>query len=153
MNDTAGDPAIPQHGPRLSCLGLTRCDQHLQFAPRFEADGTSRHNLHFGSSARITPDPCFSRLDRKHAEAAQFDAVARHESSLHALKYGIHGLLGPGSWKSSAIDHPLNQILLDHAFVSPLGSQSYAALLSMLESSHPHVNHDCTYMVSGKVKR
>ena len=56
--------------------------------------------------------------DVKHAEAAQFDAVAFGQGLLHALKNGLYRALGFGLGDARAVDHFVNDVKFDQAIGS-----------------------------------
>lgn len=87
----------------------------LQLLARFEADSFSGRNGNFGAGARIASDACFPGADIEHAEAAQLNALAVGQRTLHAFKYRFDRHLGLGFRNPSSVDHFIDNIELDHS--------------------------------------
>ena len=92
---------------------MDRLLQRLQFLAGLEADGFARGDADFSAGAWIAADAGLAGADAEDAEAAEFDAFSCCEGFFEALKHRIDGRFCLGSRKACALDHLMNNILLD----------------------------------------
>ena len=97
--------------------------EQMKLFAGLEADCLAWSDGDFGACPGIAADAGFTWLDGEYTEAAQFDAVARDEGLLHAVKYGVYRRLCFGSWQSGTLNNPLYKILLNH-----LGRRPWAVI-------------------------
>jgi len=88
-----------------------------------EADCFARCDGDLGAGPWVATDPGFARLDGKDTKSAEFNAVARDESRLHAFEDRIDSRLCFCPWKAGSFYHPLYEILLNH-----LGRRPWAVI-------------------------
>jgi hypothetical protein len=85
----------------------------MEFLAGFEADGFTWRDIHFSSGAGIAADAGFASADAENAESAQFDALTGGEGLFEAFEDGVNCRLSFGARQASALDHVMNNILLD----------------------------------------
>ena len=85
----------------------------MQFFARLEANSFSWGNVDLGPRSGIAADSSFSRADAENAESAQFDALTGCQGLLEAFEHGVHCRFRLGARQSCALDHLMNDILLD----------------------------------------
>ena len=87
--------------------------QRVQFLAGFEANRLAGGNADLGAGAGVAADAGFAGADAEDAKAAQFDALAGGQSLLEALEDGIHGSLGLGAGQARALNHMMDDVLLN----------------------------------------
>ncbi len=87
--------------------------ESVQFLTRFEANGFAWRNVHFSAGAGIAADAGFAGADAEDAESAKFDALACCQSLLEAFEDRVHRRFSLGARQARALDHVMNNILLD----------------------------------------
>ena len=92
-------------------------DQVKLFA-RLEPYGLPGSDADLGARSWVTSNPCFPGLDRKDPETAQLDPFARDQRPLHAIEDCIDRRLCFCPGKPSALNHSLNEILLNQEYLS-----------------------------------
>ena len=85
----------------------------MQFLAWLEAHRLAGCDAHLGAGAGIAADAGLAGTDAEDAEAAQFDALAGGKSLLEALEYRIHGSLRLGAGQARALDHLMDDVLLN----------------------------------------
>jgi hypothetical protein len=104
-----------QQPGRCSGGWLLRClVEQMQLFARLEADCFAWSDGDFGPGPWIATDSGFARLDGKYTKSAEFNAVTRNESRLHAFKDRIDSRLCFCPRKAGSFYHPLYEILLNH---------------------------------------
>ena len=93
--------------------GSAACVEGVQLFAGLEADGFAGGDANLSAGARVAADAGFAGADAEDAEAAQLDALAGGQGLLEALEYGVHGCLGFGAGQARALNHMMNNILLD----------------------------------------
>jgi hypothetical protein len=85
----------------------------MKFFAGLKSHGFTRGYAHFRASARIAADTGFARTNAENTEAAQFNAISGGESFFESLKNSIDSGFSLGSRQTSALDHVMDNILLD----------------------------------------
>ena len=85
----------------------------MKLFARLEADGFARGNADFGTRAWVAPDTCLTGADTEDSETAEFDAFTCCQGLLEPLKHRIDGRFCFSSRQAGALDHMMNNILLD----------------------------------------
>ena len=98
---------------RLAGWGRLAGFQRVQFLARLEADGFAGGDADLGAGAGIAADAGFAGADAEDAKSAQFDALAGGQSLLEALEDRIHGGLRLGARQARALDHMMDDVLLN----------------------------------------
>jgi hypothetical protein len=97
--------------------------EQVEFLARLKTNCFAWGNRNLGSGSGIATDSGFARLDGKYTKSAEFNAVARDESRLHAFKDRIDSRLCFCPGKAGSFYHPLYEILLNH-----LGRRPWAVI-------------------------
>ena len=92
----------------------------MEFLAWFEADGSSRGDVDFGSGAWIASDSGLSGSDGEDAEAAEFDSFALGESFFQRFNDAVNSGLRLGAWQACSLNHVVDDVLLDQGY-SPFG--------------------------------
>lgn len=87
----------------------------LQILAGFEADGAAGGDIDAGAGAGVAAYAGFARFHGKNAEAAQLDAFAAAQRTLHGVEDGIDGCLGLVARQTGALHDTLDEILFDQA--------------------------------------
>jgi hypothetical protein len=88
--------------------------QRLQVFAGFEPHGLSRRDVHLRTGSRIPADAGLTRLYREYTKTAQLNPIIRFQGILHAIEYGIDGLLGLGFADTRPLDDLIDKIEFDH---------------------------------------
>ena len=109
--DPRGRPEIREPAMLLAacCARLER----VQFFAWLEANGLAWGNVDLSPGAGVASDAGFASADAEDAKSAQFDALAGRQSLLEALEDRVHCRLSLGARQARALDHVVNNILLD----------------------------------------
>jgi hypothetical protein len=87
--------------------------QCMQFFSWLESNRFARGDAYLCSGARIAPDPSLTGSNTEHSKSTQFNAFAGGESLFQALKHRIHRCLRLGPGQACALNHMMDNILLD----------------------------------------
>ena len=79
----------------------------------FEPYSLAWGDAHLSACAGIAANAGFAGADAENAKSAQFDALARGQGLLQALKDRIHGCLRLGPWKAGALDYVMDDVLFN----------------------------------------
>jgi len=85
----------------------------VQLLAGLEAHGFAWSDADLGASAGIAADASFAGADAEDTEASEFDSFAGSESLFEALEDGINGSLGLGAGEARALDHVMDDVLLN----------------------------------------
>jgi len=85
----------------------------MQFFARLEAHGLSGGDADFSSGTRVAAYSGFAGADAEDAEAAKFDALTGGEGLFEALEYGVNCGFRLGAGQSRALDHVMDNVLLN----------------------------------------
>src|ERR1039458_9570771 len=109
--DPRGQPEL--RGPTMLLAAGSASLQRVQFLAWLEANGLAGSDVDLSPGAGVAADAGFARADAEDAKSAQFDALAGRQSLLEALEDRVHCRLSFGTRQASALDHVVNDILLD----------------------------------------
>jgi hypothetical protein len=98
------DLAVPELGGYI---------QGVQFFAGLESHGFAGRDADLGTGAGVAPDSGFAWAHAKNAKTAQFDAVSCSEGEFESFKDGVYSRFSLGPRQASALDHVMNDILLD----------------------------------------
>ena len=88
----------------------------MQLFTGLEAHGLAGGDADFGAGARIASDAGFARAHAEHAEAAEFDSLARRQSFFQSFKHRIDCRLGLGAGQARALDHMVHDVLFNQSW-------------------------------------
>ena len=91
----------------LLCFGVYILPR-LRSMDRFEAHRASRGDADLGTGARISAHAGLPRLHRKHAKAAQLDAIRATQGLFHPFEDSVHRSLRLGTGQAGALDDTLD---------------------------------------------
>ena len=89
--------------------------ERLEVFARLEANGAAGGYVDFGAGAGVAAYACFAGFYGEDAEAAELDAIALSEGSLHGAEDGVKGRFGLVAGQAGALYDALDEILLDQA--------------------------------------
>jgi hypothetical protein len=118
--------------------GLASALERVQLLARLEANGLSGGNADLSPGAGVAADAGFARADTENAESAQLNALAGCESLLKTLEDRIHGCFGLGARQAGALNHVMNDVLLNQGSLLAqvnwlsLGTASHTLILQIL---------------------
>ena len=85
----------------------------MQFLARLKPNGLARSDADFGAGAGIATDTSLAGANAENAKSAQFNALSCRQSLLETLKDGIHRSFCPGAGQARALDHMMDDVLLN----------------------------------------
>ena len=87
--------------------------KRVKFLARLEADGFAGSDVDLSSSAGIAANAGFAGADAENTEAAKLNALACSQCLFETLEDRVHCRLSLGARQARALDHVVNNILLD----------------------------------------
>ena len=85
----------------------------VEFFAGLESDRFAWGNAYFSARAGIAANTGFARADAEDTKSAQFDALACRESLFQTLEDRVDCGLGLSSGQTSALDHVMDNVLLN----------------------------------------
>ena len=85
----------------------------VEFFTGLESNRLAGGDADLGASAGVAADTCLAGPDAEDAKTTKFDAFALGESLLEAFKHCVDGRFCFGARQASALDHVMDNILLD----------------------------------------
>jgi hypothetical protein len=85
----------------------------MQFLSRLEAHRLAGRNAHLCAGSGIAANTGFAGADTEDSKSAQFNALSGCKSLFKALEDGIHGGFRLGAGQSRALDHMMDDVLLN----------------------------------------
>ena len=87
--------------------------KRVKFLARLEADGFAGSDVDLSAGAGIAADAGFAGADAEDAESAQLNALACRQSLFEAFEDRVHCRFSLRARQARALDHVVNNILLD----------------------------------------
>ena len=87
--------------------------ESVKFLAGFKANRFAGGDADFSAGAGIAANAGFARADAEDAESPQLDSLARAESLFQSLEDRVNSGLRLGSGQTSALDHVMDDVLLD----------------------------------------
>src|SRR5271166_4249218 len=123
----------------------SRCDDpyaarlldRLQFLAGFEADCLAGRNVDFRAGARVSPDAGLAWPHGEDAEAAQLDAIAVRQRSLHAVEHSFDRHFRFGFGNAGPGDDFVDQIQFDHKWLRYVRSPGEQSRTQALQRFYP----------------